>query len=399
MSKLKYILSVATVICMMTTLVGCAKTDMSDSDKLIITAPFEGGEADILRPEAREYLEAKSASEQARILVEQAGVLLDDQYLSIGWESDGGHEYDLYLADNESLENAKAFHTRFQTEVNVGGTLIPGKTYYYKIAGKNRESAIDSFKVKDVPLRTIRADGAHNVRDLGGWKTDDGQIAYGKIFRGGKINNGQTTSLTQSGIDVMVGQLGIKTEIDLRFKNADDGGQKESVLGANVNYLKAGFNAYSCILPEFENYGDFNRKYYVGATAVIKNIFTTLADESKYPIYFHCNAGADRTGTLALLIEAVAGVSESDIIKDYEFTSFSIYGARYRGKIENGKFVNGVMQDNTENFVAFGLFMDDLKRFYGGGSNDLRISAENYLKQACGVTQDEIDSVKRILIK
>ena len=30
----------------------------------------------------------------------------------------------------------------------------------------------------------------------------------------------------------------------------------------------------------------------------------TFADETNYPIYFHCQIGRDRTGTLAMLINA-----------------------------------------------------------------------------------------------
>ena len=39
-------------------------------------------------------------------------------------------------------------------------------------------------------------------------------------------------------------------------------------------------------------------------------------------MYFHCAGGADRTGTLAFLIEALVGVSENDLSKDYELTTF-----------------------------------------------------------------------------
>ena len=42
-------------------------------------------------------------------------------------------------------------------------------------------------------------------------------------------------------------------------------------------------------------------------------------------IYFHCNAGADRTGTLSFIIEALCGVSDDDKSKDYELTSFWAY--------------------------------------------------------------------------
>ena len=41
------------------------------------------------------------------------------------------------------------------------------------------------------------------------------------------------------------------------------------------------------------------------------------------PVYFHCAAGRDRTGTLAVLLEGALGVSESDMAKDYELTYFS----------------------------------------------------------------------------
>ena len=46
------------------------------------------------------------------------------------------------------------------------------------------------------------------------------------------------------------------------------------------------------------------------------------------PCYFHCAAGADRTGTIAFILEAVCGVSRSDIDKDFELTSF--YSQRTR---------------------------------------------------------------------
>ena len=43
---------------------------------------------------------------------------------------------------------------------------------------------------------------------------------------------------------------------------------------------------------------EFNAKYSAG----IKNIFEILANEENYPVYIHCDNGADETGTVAFLI-------------------------------------------------------------------------------------------------
>ena len=56
-------------------------------------------------------------------------------------------------------------------------------------------------------------------------------------------------------------------------------------------------------------------------------------------ILFHCNKGADRTGTFAFLLEGLLGVSESDLAKDYELTSF-VYSGRYRN-LESDNHKNG----------------------------------------------------------
>ena len=47
-----------------------------------------------------------------------------------------------------------------------------------------------------------------------------------------------------------------------------------------------------------------------------------FADSRRYPIYFHCWGGADRTGQLAFLLEGLCGVSEGDLCIDYELSTF-----------------------------------------------------------------------------
>ena len=53
---------------------------------------------------------------------------------------------------------------------------------------------------------------------------------------------------------------------------------------------------------------------------ILRCVFDCVANNE--PLYFHCSAGADRGGTVACIIEAILGMSQSDIDKDYELTNF-----------------------------------------------------------------------------
>ena len=107
----------------------------------------------------------------------------------------------------------------------------------------------------------------------------------------------------------------IKTEIDLRAPT-EAGSHSESVIpGASLIYIPLGA------------YGDAFSDSSVGKQAYRK-LFSTLANENNYPIYYHCTGGADRTGTISFLLNALLGLDEETLIKDYEFTSFSVYHMR-----------------------------------------------------------------------
>lgn len=153
--------------------------------------------------------------------------------------------------------------------------------------------------------RMIYMTNVDNVRDLGGWSCDGGTVKYGLLFRGGEMYGYLTNDGKQQALDM----LGILKEIDLRFAS-DLNGRTESGFGPTVDMLWVDMT--------------WNDLSYQKSSGNIKAIFDPLFDYviAHKPTYFHCSAGADRTGVVALLCEAILGVSQSDCDKDYEITSF-----------------------------------------------------------------------------
>lgn len=179
--------------------------------------------------------------------------------------------------------------------------LIPGVEYLYEI--KSGSVVTKSGYIKPTgQFRQIRTESVHNLRDLGGWAGQSGAVKYGIIYRSGHFD-----SITDTDKAIMRNVLEIKEDIDLR--SASDAGA-ESKLGADIMFLDVPMVGYTA---------DFSR------IAQLKSIFTDIFARAAAgeAVVFHCSAGADRTGTIAYIVLALLGVSQSDIDKDYEITTMS----------------------------------------------------------------------------
>ena len=181
----------------------------------------------------------------------------------------------------------------------------------------------------------------------------------------------------------------------LRTQDADDGSQTGSVFGYNVFYDKTTLTQYSYIFPNFKQDSPYPREYDRRSQYSIREIFRVLSDENNYPAFFHCNAGADRTGTVAFLINGVLGVSYEDLTRDFELTS-----GRYRSAIVDGTFAeDGVMQDNAGNYIAWDKMYQTMMKDYGTEDGTLASAIENYLVTVCKVKEQEIESIKSIMLE
>ncbi len=243
--------------------------------------------------------------------------------------------------------------------------LRAGQRYFWKIVDSYRDmkSAVYDFWTLDEAPTMYRVEGLTNVRDLGGWKTLSGkQLKRGLIFRGCEMDTHH--HITDEGRRVMLEELGVRTDLDLREEAV--GIIDRSPLGPCVRFELIPVKAYGEYLEPEQN-------------SACRHVFDLLADETAYPIYVHCWGGADRVGTVILLLNAMLGVDDESLMKDYELTSFSVWGERSRTS------------------SVFMTLLDALDR-YGGIDQPLNVKATNYLMEA-GVTDEQQEKIRSLLLE
>lgn len=389
-------------------------------NKIALVSPKTGSSIKILDDELKEYLLSTTPAQALQVLEAYAETNKGSVSTTLSWKPNKSSFYTVYIADNEQFVGAKEYAVSgFISSLEISN-LIPATTYYWKVKGNKKEdvSEVRTFTTEDCGVRYISAEGGANIRDLGGWTTESGQMVnYGLLYRGNMLNgfNGGAM-LTEEGINTFANELGMKTEIDLRTIGVDDGGQTSNWFGEDLQYIKAPLNQFTTILDynSWQNLPDAQKQpvtknadgswrydYQNFSTTSLKTIFDCLGNENNYPVYFHCNAGADRTGTLAFLINGLLGVEYDGLVKDFELTSFSAYsGKRYRSGVTGGAFDDsGVYQNNESNFVAFDALYRAMLENYDAGSGKISTAIENYLTDYIGVSHETIANIKEILLK
>ena len=282
---------------------------------------------------------------------------------TLSWTAEGATKI---TVSSEGLEVSETHYFSNAPQSYVFYNLIPQQTYTYTVYAGTDELESGTF-TPEGQVRMLKVESLFNVRDLGGRQTSFGKpVRYGLIYRGCELNNGNTVSA--AGIKTLL-SLGIGAELDLR---TDDQAANitASPIGTFVKYLRspATNGYYTQLVANPDAWRDDIR-------------FITENLRQNRPVYFHCQIGADRTGTVAFLLEGLAGVAYSDMVKDFELTSFSANGD-IRNKAEGEDWGFDTMYDYI---VNNNQGADDAERFY------------NYLL-SIGLTTTELDALRGIML-
>ena len=288
---------------------------------------------------------------------------------TFSWEEKEG-PYTVFLSDQPDFSNAFTYTTD-KNEITFSNLKI-GTDYRYKVFSGSSLIVNETFTTSSEIIRNIYISGVTNARDLGGYVTDEGVIKQGLIYRTARLNESSVDEvenrITSSGIETMLNELNVKTEIDLRLvSNNEVGGLKEGigVLGETVKY-------YQCPM-------DYDIEATMKAEindSSLRRVFSILGNKDNYPLFYHCSIGTDRTGYISWLINACLGVKEEYLWRDYLFSNFGrISGSRNRKTIENG-------------------YLKDIEETNG---NSMKEKTINYLIDK-GVNPKDIDAIRDIMI-
>jgi protein-tyrosine phosphatase len=226
--------------------------------------------------------------------------------------------------------------------------------------------------------RKLPFTGAHNFRDLGGYKTEDGRrIKWGKIYRSDNLH-----SLTDEDVKYL-SRLNIKSVVDFRSDEERESEPDRLTPDMTQVLLPIKFQPKELDDETLKNlmknltFGtldssnlltDFNIVIVKDFADEYKKFFRHVIENNAEPIVFHCTAGKDRAGFASAMILTVLGVPREKVIEDYLLT-------------------NTYVKDHVDSE----MLEIELKTFFRADTDNLRkinLVAERYIQAAF----DTIDS-------
>ncbi len=167
----------------------------------------------------------------------------------------------------------------------------------------------------------------------------------------------------------MLNTLHIKTDLDLR-SSRETANMTVSPLGPTIQFIHNSSSSYRGIFSE-------------NGKAVMAKNFRVFANPDNYPIYFHCIGGADRCGSLSLVLEGILGVPERELGIDWENTFYP--------------YLPDLKKDQGNFWQRYQDFLDGFPK-YGEEGDSFNKCIEKYLL-SCGITMEEIEAFREIMLE
>ena len=239
------------------------------------------------------------------------------------------------------------------------------------------------------PDRCLDIASTQNIRDLGGYSTPEGTATCWNRF----VRSGDMDRLTLPDQQKLI-DYGINTVIDLRMQR-EAGAAPNVFTGSpqvafvNHDFWGDRFDDYRSQrkgAPAEAKLADLYCSGLVESGFIMADIMGTIANSSSNGFIFHCRSGKDRTGLVAALLLALAGVSTQTICADYALTASLLISTEADRQIDPnqpGYYLRGCERETMALTLRF------LDEEYGG--------VEAYL-QHLGVSKGQIRRIREKLL-
>lgn len=286
----------------------------------------------------------------------------------------------------------------------VSASLLLAGCQAEENAKADSKNAILEEKV--VPGKQIALEGAINVRDLGGYKTEDGKTI--KPHR--LIRSAELYTITGNDIAKLKKTYQLKQIVDFRtdsevdkkpdppiqnVKNIHDSVMKDNGASTStedlIKSLSKMDNPESFLIEANKSFvtDENSRKAY-------KKFFDILLENKEGAVLWHCTAGKDRAGFGTALVLSALGVPKDKVMEDYLLSN------KYRAD-ENEKAVQAVLAETKNQQAADGMkavmevresylnaAFDEIDKKYG--------SLDAFLKEGLGLTKSDINKLKSMYL-
>ena len=239
--------------------------------------------------------------------------------------------------------------------------------------------------------RILRFEGAVNLRDFGGYATEDG----GRVVRGRLFRCGTLADLSDAGKRAFA-KLDVKLICDLR--RADEkSAEPTPELAGPPGRLEIPIDPGSAaVMRERLNEGGLTLKeridFMVGINHDLASnhaedyarMFERLLELEDGGFLVHCSAGKDRTGFACALILHALGVPEATVLEDYLLTNEAMDYEGYVLKRIRSRLWTDLEADRESTMALFGVRPEYLRSAYAAIAAEFE-GVEHYIEQAIGL--------------
>ncbi|ATL27009.1 tyrosine-protein phosphatase [Streptomyces formicae] len=257
----------------------------------------------------------------------------------------------------------------------------------------------------------IPLQGAVNVRDVGGYRTYDGErVRTGQVFRADALSK-----LTDADLGTL-SRLGLKKVIDFRVpaEVQYDGADRLPDGLAPTSRAITDNGLYTQLLTAIGSKDPVKQEEMLGngkAAAFMRDVYRTFVTDatnraqfaatlrdiagSRAPLLYHCTSGKDRTGWTTYLLLRLVGVPDRTATGDY--LASNTYRAAYDAKLREALKQGGLMQ-NPDLIIPLqevrtdylGTALDEATARYGG--------LQGYLTKGLGLDAGTILKLRQRMV-